>query len=149
MEKNQVNIGVKKIKDIEFSVNEAVTLEKTDEFALGFELTTNLKLEDNTAEMVLTAFFSDKPQGNVFMKIKTSNVYLLPELADFQKSDKKGFDIPDNLLVTLLSLSISHTRALLAKNAIGTKFAELYIPIVNPLEVFKQLYIDISSHDKR
>ena len=141
MEQNQVNIRVKKIKDIGFSINEAVTIEKPDEFALGFELAINLKLEDNTIEMVLTAFFSDKPQGEVFMNIKTSNVYLLLELADFQKPDKEGFNIPDNLLVTLLSISISHTRALLAKNAIGTKFADLYIPIVNPSEIFKQLHI--------
>ena len=141
MEQNKVNIGVKKIKDIEFSVNEAITLENPDEIALGFELTINFKLEDHTVEMVLTAFFSDKPEGDVFMKIKTSNVFLLLELADFQKSDKKGFDIPDNLLVTLLSVSISHTRALLAKNALGTIFADIYIPIVNPVEVFKQLHI--------
>lgn len=141
MEQNQVNIRVKKIKDIGFFIDEAVTLEKPEEFVFGFELTMNLKLEDNTVEMVLTALFSDKSQGNVFMKIKTSNVFLLLELADFQNPDKNGFNIPDNLLVTLLSISISHTRALLSKNSIGTKFAELYIPIVNPSEVFKQLFI--------
>lgn len=141
MEQNQVNIKVKKIKDIEFSVNEAVTIENPEEFAIGFELTINIKLEDNTVELVLSALFSDKLQGNVFMKIKTSNIFLLLELADFQNPDTNGFDIPDNLLITLLSLSISHTRALLAKNAIGTTFSDLYIPIVNPSEVFKQLFI--------
>lgn len=141
MEQNQVNLRVIKIKDIEFSFDEVVTLENPEEFSVGFELTINLKLEDNTVEMILGAFFSDKLQGNVFMKIKTSNVFSLLELADFRKPDLNGYDIPDNLLVTLLSISISHTRALLAKNSIGTKFADLYIPIVNPSEIFKQLFI--------
>lgn len=141
MEQDQVNIRVKKIKDIEFFVDEEITLDNPEEFALGFELKINIKLEDNSVEMLLSAIFSDKPQGNIFMKIKTSNVFLLLELANFQNQDKNGFEIPDNLLVTLLSISISHTRALLAKNSIGTKFADIYIPIVNPSEIFKQLFI--------
>jgi hypothetical protein len=90
--------------------------------------------------MLLSAIFSNPAQGLVFMKMKTSNVFLILELADFYMSETDQFNIPDNVLVTLLSLSISHTRALLAKNAIGTKFAELYIPIVNPSEVLKQLF---------
>jgi hypothetical protein len=74
------------------------------------------------------------------MKIKTSNVFLFSELPNFHKSDSNEFNIPDNVLVTFLSLSISHSRALLAKNALGTKFADLYIPIVNPTEIFNQLF---------
>jgi hypothetical protein len=140
MEHKHVRIGVKKIKEIEFFVDEDITLANPAEIKFGFKVTLNLILEDKTAEMVLTAFFSDKYQGNVFMRIKTSNVFLLLELADFHKSENDKFNIPDNVLVTLLSLSISHTRALLAKNAIGTKFADLYIPIVNPVDVFKSLF---------
>jgi hypothetical protein len=140
MEQKQVNIGVKKIKEIEFFVDEDVTLANPTAFKFGLGLTLNLGLADNTVEMVLTAFFSDNSQEKVFMRIKTSNVFLLLELADFHKLENNEYNIPDNVLVTLLSLSISHTRALLAKNAIGTKFADLYIPIVNPSEVFKHLF---------
>ena len=139
MELKQVNIAVKKIKEIEFFINEEVTLAVPDSFSIGFELTTNLNLNDNTVEMVLSVFFSEENTSNVFMKIKTSNVFLLLELNDFHNPENNQFNIPDNVLVTLLSLSISHTRALLAKNAIGTKFAELYVPIVNPSDVFKEL----------
>jgi hypothetical protein len=140
MEEKQVKIAIKKIKDIEFSVNEALSPEDLASFNFGFELTINLVLDDNSVEMILSAIFSDKPQGDIFMKIKTSNVFSLLELADFHNPENNEFNIPDNILVTLLSLSISHTRALLAKNAQGTKFADLYIPIVNPSEVLKQLF---------
>lgn len=141
MDPIQVNIAIKKIKEVEFIVNEEVEIANPNIANISFELTTNINLNDTSVEMLLTATFSDMTQGTVFMKIKTSNVFLVLELAQFHSPENNTFNIPDNVLVTLLSLSISHTRALLAKNALGTKFAELYIPIVNPSEVLKQLFV--------
>ena len=141
MDPIQVNIAIKKIKEVEFIVNEEVEIANPNIANISFEVTTNINLNDTSVEMLLTATFSDMAQGLVFMKIKTSNVFLVLELAQFHSPENNAFNIPDNVLVTLLSLSISHTRALLAKNALGTKFAELYIPIVNPSEVLKQLFV--------
>ena len=141
MDPIQVNIAIKKIKEVEFIVNEEVEIANPNIANISFEVTTNINLKDTSVEMLLTATFSDMTQGKVFMKIKTSNVFLVLELAQFHSPENNTFNIPDNVLVTLLSLSISHTRALLAKNALGTKFAELYIPIVNPSEVLKQLFV--------
>lgn len=135
----QVNIAVKKIKEVEFFVNEEIEIANPPIANIKFELTTNIILDDKSIEMLLTTYFVDQDQGNMFMKIKTSNVFLFLELVNFHKSENNEFDIPDNVLVTFLSLSISHSRALLAKNALGTKFADLYIPIVNPSEILKQL----------
>jgi hypothetical protein len=139
MEQMQVNIAVKKIKEVEFFVNEEIEIANPPIANIKFELTTNIILDDKSIEMLLTTYFVDQDQGNMFMKIKTSNVFLFLELVNFHKSENNEFDIPDNVLVTFLSLSISHSRALLAKNALGTKFADLYIPIVNPSEILKQL----------
>lgn len=136
----QVNIAVKKIKEVEFFVNEEIEIANPPIANIKFELTTNIILDDKSIEMLLTTYFVDQDQGNMFMKIKTSNVFLFLELANFHKPENNEFDIPDNVLVTFLSLSISHSRALLAKNALGTKFADIYIPIVNPSEILKQLF---------
>lgn len=140
MEQIQVNIAVKKIKEVEFFVNEEIELANPPIASISFELTTNTNLDEKSVEMLLTTFFTDTIQGNMFMKIKTSNVFLFLEVANFHKPETNEFDIPDNVMVTFLSLSISHSRALLAKNALGTKFADLYIPIVNPSEILKQLF---------
>ena len=140
MEQIQVNIAVKKIKEVEFFVNEEIELANPPVASISFELTTNINLDEKSVEMLLTTFFTDTIQGNMFMKIKTNNVFLFLELTNFHKPETNEFDIPDNVLVTFLSLSISHSRALLAKNALGTKFADLYIPIVNPSEILKQLF---------
>jgi len=44
------------------------------------------------------------------------------------------------MLITIVGLSISHTRALMAQKALGTKFSEVYIPIVNPTQITKDLF---------
>jgi hypothetical protein len=139
MEQTKVNISVKKIKEIEFIVNEEFELGNPPNANINFELTINIDLKERSVEFLLTTIFIDQNKENVLMKIKTSNVFLLLELASFYKAENNEFDLPDNILITFLSLSISHSRALLAKNALGTKFADLYIPIVNPSEIIKQL----------
>ena len=138
MEQTQVNIAIKKIKEVEFFINEEIELANPPIANIKFELTTNFVLSGQSVEMLLTTHFVDQA-GVPFMKIKISNVFLFLELANFHKPGSSEFNIPDNVLVTFLSLSISHSRALLAKNAQGTKFADLYIPIVNPSEMLKQL----------
>ncbi len=140
MEQTQVNIAVKKIKDIEFFINEE--LESTNPLIpnISFELTINCDLKEKSVEMLLSTIFVDPNNGNILMKIKTSNVFLFLELANYYKPDTNEFNIPDNVMVTFLSLSISHSRALLSKNAMGTKFADLIIPIVNPSEILKKLF---------
>ncbi len=140
MEPTQVNIAVKKIKEVEFFINEAIQLPDPVVANVKFELTLNINLSENSVEMLLTTFFADQDQGNIFMKIKTSNVFLFLELANFYNPENLQFNIPDNIMITFLSLSISHSRALLAKNTLGTKFTDLYLPIVNPTEILNQLF---------
>jgi len=139
MTPTQVNIGIKKIKDTEFFVDEAIVLSDPFTANIGFELTTNVNLAEKTIELLLTAFFTVQEHSTLFMKIKTSNVFMVQEVEEFMNTEKKVFNIPDNIMVTLFSLSISHTRALLAKNALGTKFSEIYLPIINPTEILKQI----------
>lgn len=140
MEPLKINLGVKKIKDIEFFVNENIDVQTPINANITFELFTQLNEKESLVEMLLSATFTDQAKENVLMKIKTSNVFFLLELQQLLDKETKQYNIPDNIMVTMLSLSISHTRALLAKNALGTKFSELYIPIVNPAELFNNLF---------
>lgn len=140
MSQEQVNIAISRIKEVEYFIDESIELQRGAQININFQVTTNIKLDDRTVEMLLTAQFTEIPEGTVLLKIKTSNVFSVLELADFYKSENQTYDIPDNVMVTFLSLSVSHTRALLAKNAQGTKFASMYIPIVNPTDLFNQLF---------
>jgi Holliday junction resolvase len=140
MKPEQVNISISRIKEVEYFINESIELKPGAQMNINFQVTTNFKLDDKTVEMLLTAQFAEITEGIVLLKIKTSNVFSVLELADFHKPESETYDIPDNVMVTFLSLSVSHTRALLAKNAQGTTFAGLYIPIVNPADLFNQLF---------
>ena len=140
MKPEQVKIAISRIKEVEYFINESIELQPGAQVNIKFQVTTNIKHDDKTVEMLLTAQFAEITEGIVILKIKTSNVFSVLELADFHKPESQTYDIPDNVMVTFLSLSVSHTRALLAKNAQGTKFAGLYIPIVNPTDLFNQLF---------
>jgi hypothetical protein len=140
MKTKQVNIAVSRIKEVEYSINESIEIQSSAQVNINFQVTTNFNLDDQTVELLFTAQFAEITEGIVFLKIKTSNVFSVFELADFHKPGSETYDIPDDVMVTFLSLSVSHTRALLAKNAQGTKFAHLYIPIVNPNDLFNQLF---------
>lgn len=140
MKPEQVNIAISRIKEVEYFINESIELQQGAQVNINFQVTTNFKLDDKTVEMLLTAQFTEITKGSVLLKIKTSNVFSVLELEDFHKTESETYDLPDNLMVTILSLSVSHTRALLAKNAQGTKFSGLYIPIVNPNDLFNQLF---------
>lgn len=140
MKPEQVNIAISRIKEVEYFINESIELQPGAQVNINFQVTTNINLEESTVEMLLTAQFSEITEGFVLLKIKTSNVFSVIELVDFYKPESEIYDIPDNVMVSILGLSVSHTRALLAKNAQGTKFAGLYIPIVNPTDLFNQLF---------
>ena len=140
MAQKNFQIGIKKIRDIEFFFDEQVELNDLTQIVLGFELKTNINPIENSVELLLAAVYSLQSENKVIMRIRTSTVFLIPELATLKKEEENVFDIPDDILTTMLSLSITHTRALLAKNAIGTKFADLILPIVNPTDMFKQLF---------
>jgi hypothetical protein len=134
------NLGIKKIKDIGFFIDETVGLPEPANLGIGFELTTNVNLHDATIDLILQVIFKDNPNDKELMRIKTINSFFIPEITSFKQESAEQFKLPDILLVTILGLSVSHTRALLAKNTTGTRFADIYIPIVNPTELAKQLF---------
>ena len=140
MKPKQVNITISRIKEVEYFINESIELQLGAQVNINFQVTTNIKPDDKTIEMLLTAQFAEITEGIVLLKIKTSNIFSVLELADFYKPENETYFIPDNVMITFLSLSVSHTRSLLAKNAQGTKFADFYIPIVNPTNLFNQLF---------
>jgi hypothetical protein len=49
-----------------------------------------------------------------------------------QPENPDQINIPDNILVMLLSISISHTRALMSQSVLGSKFQDVIIPLINP-----------------
>ncbi|OFX31691.1 MAG: hypothetical protein A2X08_15975 [Bacteroidetes bacterium GWA2_32_17] len=140
MSQKDFQIGIKKIKDTEFFIDEQVDIKDISQVSIGFELKININSDEKTIEMVFAVIYTNNIDNKIIFKIRTSNVFLIPELLTYKKKEEVLFDLPDNMLITLLGLSISHTRALLAKNSNGTKFSDLNLPIVNPTDIYYKLF---------
>ena len=134
-----VQIGIKKIKDLAFSVNEDVEIgEKT-----GIQIKHNLKFSkaEKTIEFIMDIGFLTKEEGITFMSSRISNLFFVPALNKYENPKVANtFDLPNGLLVTIVSISITHARALISRNAGSTKFADIYLPIINPTEFTQNLF---------
>lgn len=138
-QKKTFQIGIKQIKDLGFSVNEEINVDSDS----GIQIQSNLVFnkEENTIELILSFSFFRKSDNQTFMSGRTSNLFFVPDLVNFENTNNPDtFDIPDGLIYTIISLSYSHSRALLAQNAVGTKFAHIYLPIKNPVELSQDLF---------
>jgi hypothetical protein len=51
-----------------------------------------------------------------------------------KKTDENQVDIPDDLLITLMSVSFSSARGMLAALTAGTDYQNIFLPLVNPRE---------------
>ncbi len=141
-----IQLRISRIKDISFSINQGVALPPEEDVNINLAQQLNFNLEKNEVELIITAAFSKKTGGEVLTQITVSNIFQVQELKQFQvqeqvqsksNDDKIAMDIPDHLYITMLSLSISHTRALLAKNLAGSAFEPVTIPILDPVAIAK------------
>jgi len=133
----QVNISVKLIKELEFGFLNKKNID-LENITLNFSVNTLVEKEIDSFTLDTKVTFNDKNDNAELVHITVSNVFLVQNISQFEIDGV--FNIPDSILVTFLSLSISHTRALLAKNTAGSVYESLYIPVVNPTEIANQIF---------
>ena len=56
----------------------------------------------------------------------------MPNFID--ENDKNIFHLPDQFIQTLLSISLSTTRGILAAKTEGTNLKNVYLPVLNPTQ---------------
>jgi hypothetical protein len=125
-----IGFGVSRIRELAFSLNE--DLFKPDEK----EVIVNYlnKLGHNDAGFVnfrLRAAFVYKnfPDEELF-SIEVQNIFEVRDLNKFIDKDKKLL-LPGWFLITLVNMSVGHTRAILAKQTAGSIFSDKLLPVVN------------------
>ncbi len=125
-----INISIKKIKDVEFSIN--TTSYSSEGFSNNFNVKTQFNTEKSEFEIRITYDILDILDKKQLAHIIVSNIFEIKNIV--------ANKIPNQVLITMLSLSISHTRALLAKNTSGTTLEHLYIPIINPTKLATDVF---------
>lgn len=76
----------------------------------------------------------------VFAELKVENIFEIKPFTDIIKpnSNKNGFNIPDAILINLVSISISTVRGILSEKLKGTIVQNEIFPLIDPLSIFKK-----------
>jgi hypothetical protein len=130
-----------RVKDISFSVNEKTNVDDPLQQEIKIDLNVQLStVEEKNIIDITTRVFLHHPETP---QVVLADTYVenLFEVADIKKFiTSKGLMIPPELLISMLSISISHTRALLAKNISGTFYEDFILPIVDPVSVASHFF---------
>src|ERR1700722_10286960 len=114
-------IGIKRIKQLEFSIDETIDVLPNKEVNINIQQVISNSPEDSTITLVLNVTFTEKSTNKMLMKCLVENVFLVKELKQMVSDvDPTVLNVPDGILTTMLSISISHTRALIAQSAMGS-----------------------------
>lgn len=140
MATENLQIGIKKIKDLEFFIDEDIQVNGPFDFNHNVSIVTNA--EDETVSFIILVNYFLTQTQTPFMRSKSITVFNVKNLKSVVKvvDGRELFDIPDQLLVTMFSISFTHSRALHAKSCAGTKYSELLMPLINPDHEFRKLF---------
>ena len=77
--------------------------------------------------------------NELFAELKVENVFELKPMSEIIKpNDKNQFDIPNDILHTVVSLSISTVRGILSEKLKGTFIQHEVYPLINPAILFEK-----------
>jgi hypothetical protein len=150
MDTQSANILVKRVKEVLFSVNERLHIPDPDKI-LKLEVNPlfGFHIDSNLVSIIFRVFYHymDRPIDEVLIEIKVDTVFEVPNLKDYM-TESGTLILPGDVITTLVDLSISHTRALLASNLTGTPFQEVILPIINPINVAKFFFAYMFNEQK-
>ena len=142
-ERKVFGLAISKISEVEFFMNESALPQNIDNgVKVNFIQETRIGLALNLVVFVLTVdYFLPQNLNDKILSIKVENWFNIYELEKFVKEGNL-LELPQDALVSIVSLSISHTRAILSKHTAGTLFATHLIPLVNPVQITKEFFPD-------
>ena len=143
---NQDNLSVRRIKEFGFFINEKLFAQNQQQnqdeiLKIDIALQLSFTIETNLVFLLVRVhyYFPDSTPGEVLSEIQVQNVFEFPELKKFQTGPSEII-LPPNVITTIVGLSISHTRALFAKNISGTLLQENMMAIVDPTAIAKHFF---------
>ena len=111
-------------------------LKKEKEFDYEVDLNTSFQgmPDESTVIVVISASFKyQDPPNRPILEAKVNTSF---KIHASNEKDLATLDIPKQGIITMLSLSISHARALITTHARGLGFI---VPIVNPSEMYSRM----------
>jgi hypothetical protein len=137
--------AVKDIKTLSFTVREAMYNANAPEVQYSFNHKVGFNTELNLANFNLQVSYSyiNEPY-KIIIDTEVETIFWINDLAKYIPNappvTEKNMNVPSTILISIVSLSISHTRALLYKNLSGTVFGGIMIPILDAIKVSRHFF---------
>lgn len=138
----QTFFSIKRVKTIFFSIDEKLFIgdpEKIIQIQLGETLGFNFENKYVNFTLRIFLHYASSSPNETLSDIRVENIFEVPELLSFINPDKLVI-LPQNLIVAIVSMSISHARALLCQNLAGTSYQSVILPVTNAQDVTKHFY---------
>lgn len=137
-----VEIAIIKIKEDEF-VAKDIFVDKIDssKLTIGFNLDFNWQIEQENFYLKLTIHYNYKNDEEEIGLVKFSFTtgFHVRGLKDSLNADGSNFQLPDSLMMTFLSTSVSSGRGMLAYKLAGTPLSDFYLPLVDVNDFLNQI----------
>ena len=144
MKAKDIQFSILKVRDTYFYINENLNMpDRLGEITVGINPTLGFKREENLVVLTINVVFlygeMEYLPENILLSTTTQNIFEIPALNDFF-NDGDILVLPRELITTLLSLSISHSRALALKNSAGSTYEKVVIPVINAAEAARTFF---------
>lgn len=132
--------SVKRVKDIYFNINEQLFIPdptKLIKIELGHRLGFNLLV--NQLNFTLRIYLHYDGMDEILVDMQVDNVFEIQNMQQYQVENQL-IVLPQLLITSIVSMSLSHGRALLQKNTAGTVFQDVVLPVTNASAVAEHFF---------
>jgi len=138
---NEGNLMIRSIKETGFYIDELLIQDSSIPVKTDIGLQLSFTIETNLIYMLVrvSQHYPDAPNEQILADIQVQNIFEIEGLYNYQ-SGISQLILPQHIIISMVSLSISHIRALLAQRIAGSGLQGNTLPLVNPLEVAKHFF---------
>ena len=146
--KPEFGLSIVSVRELSFFIKEnLVVREKQNEIIVQFIGRTGFSIEHDFFNFTLKTWYHYADNETEIAQIEVENIFSIPNLKNFIGPNEE-VNFPPQAWVTMVSLSISHSRSLFARNLAGTKLNNAIIAIVNPVDVTKEFFPHVFQEQK-
>lgn len=132
-----VEIQISRIKQYSFTINEGI-YKQNSTLDVRIDTKHSIDIDKSLMDITLRILFKYPDLEDYCIQSEISNIFFVKDLLKYAVEGEENLAIPSKALVTMMSLSISHARALISSSVGGSLYNGIILPLVNPEEVAKQ-----------
>lgn len=136
--KTSIQFLIEKITTLEFSIKNLPDSKFSESYEYIFEVNpaSAVDIPARTIDFIThIGIYSDTTKTKNICELITSVKYGIKNLDQFiDEKDENLLHLPDQFMQTLLSISLSTSRGILAAKTEGTILNNVYLPVLNPTQ---------------